>query len=575
MLTPFTTPARWSSARRYVVAVAAATAGIAWTHALAAIIRSMIAPDAPPMAVGLSVVSIGLAVVGCALLPSRLAEVAVAAWGSVTVLAFAIMRPEGWVPALALVPVGVAVTAGARWLGGRLPDWIDLAPWRRWAVATAWALLALTSVVQVARLATAMTDHDRGFVLTTTNPFWYGHECFGAYLYAAEMSARGEPNVYHASHYPGLDPEAEPRSSLEGVALEDPYQYPPQFLLLPHAVLAMTDDVEVIRVMWFALQMTLFVAVAASLGLWVGGTAGRLALWLIPGVLASFPVLHNLQFGQFHLPAVALAVAGLLAVERRRDALGGLLLATAVLAKVFPVVLLAYLVGRLRLRAVVWTAVFGVAWTMLALAVLGPAPFEAFVHYQLPRLSDGSAFAFDVAWPELADLVMVDNQGVFGLVRKLGFEVSIAATAGRVFGLAVIALALIVGCYRPHEDRGDRASVWLALLGLASLASPGAWGDYVPVTAVWLLTLVTAVAPRTAGWRLFLVTVWTFQFLLLGTMPIGDWTPIVAMRIASGVGAVLMLGLFLRVTMSPVVDGSVSKTASVSEQSADRLARAA
>ena len=170
---------------------------------------------------------------------------------------------------------------------------------------------------------------------------------------------------------------------------------------------------------------------------------------------------------------------------------------------------------------------------------------------------------------------MVDNQGVFGVVRKLGLEVSIASTASRVFGLVVVALAMIIGWYRPHTDRSDRASVWLALLGLGSLASPGAWGDYVPVTAIWLLTLVTAVAPTTRRWRLFLVAVWAFQFLLLGTMPIGDWAPITAMRVASGVGAVLMLALFVRVAVTPVVDPAAVKTYPTSAESVDDLARAA
>jgi hypothetical protein len=55
-------------------------------------------------------------------------------------------------------------------------------------------------------------------------------------------------------HFLGLDPDAQPNSKLEGVALEDPYQYPPQFLLLPRLALVLTDDVATIRVVWFALQ---------------------------------------------------------------------------------------------------------------------------------------------------------------------------------------------------------------------------------------------------------------------------------------------------------------------------------
>lgn len=451
-------------------------------------------------------------------------------------------RAGGWLTGLAAVPVAVAVTVGARWPGARLPRWIDLAPWRRWSVALVWTLIAITSVVQIGRLATAMSDLGRDFVLTTTNPFWHRHECFGAYLYAAEMSARGEPNVYDAAHYPGLDPEASPRSALTGVSLDDPCPYPLQFLLLPRLTLALTDDVATIRVVWFALQVTGFVAVAVELGMWVGGRTGRRALWLIPAVLASFAALHNFQFGQFHFPSIVLAVAGMLAVERRGDAIGGALLALAALSKVVPVVLLVYLIGRGRLRTVGWTVAWVALISAIGLGVLGPAPFGAFLDHQLPHLSHSTAFAFDAAWPELADLVVIDNQGVYGLARKAGFGPETAATSSGVFGLLVVAAAAIIGWRSRGDGRGTRAMAWLALLGLASLASPGAWGDYVPVTGVWLLTL--APFDGRASWRAIVVTAWVFESVLLGTMPIGDWAPAGNMTVLSAVGAVAMLLLF-------------------------------
>ena len=57
-------------------------------------------------------------------------------------------------------------------------------------------ILIVVAVVQIGRLSTAMTDRQHGFFLTTQNPFWYQHECIGAYLYGAELSARGEENIY-------------------------------------------------------------------------------------------------------------------------------------------------------------------------------------------------------------------------------------------------------------------------------------------------------------------------------------------------------------------------------------------
>src|SRR5690606_12560731 len=111
------------------------------------------------------------------------------------------------------------------------------------------------------------------------------HECLPAYLHGAELALGGEPNLYDAAHWPGLDPTAAPVTKLSGMTVEDPFQYPPQFLLAPAAALALTDDVGVIRVTWFAAQFFLFVGAFAALALWIGGATGRLALWLLPAVL--------------------------------------------------------------------------------------------------------------------------------------------------------------------------------------------------------------------------------------------------------------------------------------------------
>ena len=54
----------------------------------------------------------------------------------------------------------------------------------------------------------------------------------------------------------------------------------------------------------------------------------------------------------------------------------------------------------------------------------------------------------------------------------------------------VLIFAAFVTLRRRAAPRIWWATTWLALLGLASLASPGAWGDYIPVTAVWLLSLL-------------------------------------------------------------------------------------
>lgn len=535
---------RWSAARRFVAGTGAVLAATVWVQAVAAILRSLGPGGAPLAAVPLTVAAALVAVLGAALLPRRRATPVAAGAGAAAALIVAAIAPGSWAAALALPAVGAAVTAGARRLGARLPDEVDRVPSRRRVLAALWALAALVSVVQVGRLAAYSTDRGLDFTVMTRHPFWYGHECLPAYLHGAELAGRGEPNLYDVSHWPAVDPEATPVTALD-MRIEDPYQYPPQFLLLPALALRLSGDAVVLRAVWFALNVSLFAAAFAALALWVGGRAGRTALWLLPAVLSAFPVLFNFQFGQFHLMAIAAGTTAMLAFAKGRPAIGGGLLALAILSKMFPAVLLIPLLVRRRSRALGWTALWGALATVVALGVLGPAPFTAFFDYHLPRLADGSAFAFDEVWPELAGLVVADNQGAFGLARKAGLAKPAAAWIGRIFGLGVLALAALAGLRNGlGASRWARAATWLGLLGLASMVSAGAWGDYVPTTAIWLLALVAAKGFESRPLGLALAVAAAFQYTLIGTFPIGSWEPAALMAAVSAAGALAMMALF-------------------------------
>ena len=268
-----------------------------------------------------------------------------------------------------------------------------------------------------------------------------------------------------------------------------------------------------------------------------------------PAVLAAFPVLHDFQYGQFHFAAIALVVLGLLALERRWRAVGGTLLAAAVLSKLFPAVLLVPLAVQRRWRDLGATLAAGAVITALSLAVLGGAPFAAFLEYHVPRLADGSAFAFGEAWPEVATLVTAGNQGVHGIVQKLAAmgvpgAGALASLAGRAFGLALLVVAAVVGLRGASFSRLEHAVTWLGLLGLGSLASTGAWADYVPLTCVWLLAFLLPAARGRRAVRALLVVCAVMQATLLGTMPIGAAMGASWMLPLSLLGALLLLGTF-------------------------------
>jgi hypothetical protein len=534
--------------RRLAAGLVSILGTIVWTHALAGLFRSILGipvEAVAPAAVWLTLAGVVAAVTG---IVSRRPGIVAAAGGTLGAAAIGLAHPDAFVPALALVPsAGVFAVAGA-WLARRLPEGLDAQPSARPWLTIAWVLLALLAVLQVGRLSTYMTNIDSDWFLSTREPFYAKHECLNAYVYGAELDRRGESNVYHPSHYPGLNPQAQPVTELTGMAPEDPFQYAPQFLLWPRAAIAITDDYQAIRLVWFGINVTLCMAAVLLLSLWVGGRVGAVSALLAPFVLVAFPTLHNFQYGQFHFATIALAVLAMLAFARRRPAIGGTLLAVSILSKLFPALLLIPLALQRRWRDLGWTAAAGAVLTLVTLVVTGLAPFLAFADYHLPRLADGSAFAFGEAWPEVAELLIAGNQGVRGIFDKLAaMGVPAAATvssgAGDLYGLALVMLGASIGL-RGNASRTERAIAWLGLLGLGSLASTGAWADYVPLTCVWLLTLLAPLTVGRPAMQLALGLCAVMQLFLPGTMPLGDWIGTSWMYPLSLLGSLAMLATF-------------------------------
>jgi uncharacterized membrane protein len=275
---------------------------------------------------------------------------------------------------------------------------------------------------------------------------------------------------------------------------------------------------DVIRPVWLALLGLGFLAVALSLCLWVGGPRGRLALWLLPAVWVAVPTLQNFQFGQFHLSAFALAVAGMLAFETRRIGLGGALLGVAVVTKLYPGVLLLLLASQRRWRelgvTLIWMAAFGV----LGLALLGSAPYEAFFSDHLPRLLDGSIF--DTADDPMLTAIKTGVPQLPGRLRLLGMTFlpdQLGPWLGRAFGLVI--LALVWRARRRTTSRSHAVMLWLALLNLVVLQGPVAFMDYTPAPSLWLLTFVSIEMARNRMIAIALGLCWLQLSTLLGSFP--------------------------------------------------------
>ena len=464
------------------------------------------------------------------------------------------VNPGGAAPIVAAGAVTMALVFALRARAGRgpvstiarrLPSRLDGAFRRRPLAAGLASLLTLVAVLQVARLSCFMADPALRWG-SAFPPVEFGvrHMCMAAYVQAADLTRQGAPNVYAEEHYPAYGP-GRPESAHPGSSsvanltpyIRDAFEYPPPFLLLPRAALVLTNDFLIMRTGWFLLQALLFCAFFLVLAWWVGGRRGILAGLLLSGMLSSFPVLFNWQFGQFHLAVVMLAMGGMLACEVGRNRFGGALLAGAVVTKLFPGLLLIYLALRRRTRALLWTMAFAAAYVLAGLLVLGPAPYRAFIEYHLPRVASGEAFSFFLS----SDLTVATNASVSAIPFKLqrlgvpGMSTALATILTWIYTALLAGVVVVVA--RRHRPSVLEPIVWLGILTLGSLRSPDAPNVYVGASALWLLALLAADTRGRAGAVALLVVAW---ICISVQPPLSDPKATIALWMS---GQIAMLGL--------------------------------
>lgn len=394
--------------------------------------------------------------------------------------------------------VAVGVLAGVLAAGGS-----GVLLWRRPVVALDPAtasrglkvvslLAAVLALVQLVRLAVFIVDPSRTEESTVPWSRWEVlHSCVTAY-YVAGKAVPDVPNVYDNALYsmPG-DPSAPRKPRLLDGFRVDVYEYPPPFLLLPRALFLVAPDFLRFRMIWFALNAAVVLAVMLAVARRFGPAAGTRALLLSPLVWASLPLVNAFQKENVQMMIVALSVLAMLLFEKRRWAWGGFVLAFAIASKLYPGMLVIYLLVRRRWRAVAWTAVFGAAIVLVSLLDTGWTPYAAFLGH-FPALLSGEAF------PAFRNpMAIAINFSLPGLAFKLKlFGVpGTGFAAAKVLGWAstLAALALIVRAARGPEERDD-PRIWLAIVLLATLCSPFLPQSYACFPPLWLLTLLAAPA---------------------------------------------------------------------------------
>jgi alpha-1,2-mannosyltransferase len=392
---------------------------------------------------------------------------------------------------VAAIVIGFVLAAAiGRWASGLLTATLSVVLGGRRALTIAVLLVAAVAIVQIARESVYMADSTKpAYSVVPGDPWRVEHSCMSAYFEAARFAQAGTENLYDVALY-------QPRHI--GLLKVDSYHYPPPFLLLPRALRLVTTDFLQLRALWFAIQTLVFAGAVAALAVWIGGRIGAFALLGGLVVLTTPTVLYSLQMGNFQTTAVALGAAALVLLVTRRIKTGAPILAYVALSKIFPGLLVVYLLLARRWLAVAWTAASGVALLALTVLVLGTDPFADFVHHEVPAISDGHAFPQSER-PNVA----ASNLSIYGLTVRLRFlgatwlDQPMGLKVASVYGLIVLALAALAG-WKGRIDLSNPSGrvllvqTGLALMSLASFRSPFVGGPYGLVATLWLLTLLAS-----------------------------------------------------------------------------------
>ncbi|MFN7966836.1 MAG: glycosyltransferase family 87 protein [Acidobacteriota bacterium] len=386
---------------------------------------------------------------------------------------------SAWVAGpVALAAAVVFLRPLARALPTKLDGWSrGRAMW-----SSIWLLGALLATTQSARLSVFMLDPNLpSYSLIPSDRWLVEHSCLTAYTEGARLALEGESNVYVPELY--LDRKI-------GNFTVDAFHYPPPFLFFTLAVRWLGGgDYVSMRALWYAASGLGLIA-ALMLVAWRLDERVRLRMIATaPALWVAMPIQIALQMSNVQILVVVVSMLAWVALPSSR-LLGGILLASTTVAKLFPGILAVLLTVQRRWREQFWAVATAVLITLLTFVVFGWAPFQTFVRYELPKLSSGEAFARPLSRP----FAVASNNAPFGIPLKLaelgvpGMSLGVGRAISTIYGLALLALTIRAG---RNRDRGgaQEAAVWLSLLSLGQLASPFAPANYVMVGTLWLVCL--------------------------------------------------------------------------------------
>jgi len=382
---------------------------------------------------------------------------------------------------------------------------------RVWKIVA--VVVALLAAVWLSATASFEFNAENTRFVAHVDGFGIKHNCLTGYTIAAYLASAGTDNIYNPSHYLNTTTPTPIHNSVQSTFTIDTYHYPPPFLILPEFLLVAFGDFFAMRAVWFIMTVTCFICAITVLAWWCGAFRSKPQLLLFP-ILLCAPTVHVvLQIGNAHLLIIALSILGMIAIEEDRFILGGGLLGFAVAAKLWPAVLVVYLLLQKRWKPALSCAVAVVVYALVAFVFFGPKPYSAFLTYEIPRISNGESFSFMSSLPR----AIISNMSIFGIPQKLHAlgllstkSVLIPPVLSWIFTVLVVVIVIAVGLLRQEETSSNdsnkliSAQLWLALLTLVQLRSPFLPWPYGVITTLSLLFLLSVSA---RGWKLGLIII--------------------------------------------------------------------
>ena len=189
---------------------------------------------------------------------------------------------------------------------------------------------------------------------------------------------------------------------------------------------------------------------------------------------------RNLVFHQLNFTTLALAL-GAIWLASAAPAASGLLLATSIGLKLFPLFLLIPLLYARRYRAVVWSLVWGAAILAVSFALNGQVWFDYLGH----TLPPDKPF-----YRNFSPVAIISN--ILGFVRPdaRAHMDEVARAYGAMWFVASVAILLLLKPTRRRPDGIDEWGLYSFALAIAPLGSPQQWSHQMimalPLT-IWLL----------------------------------------------------------------------------------------